>query len=255
VQNLSNRKPLPGRRITDSQLAAAIERRGAVCPLSVDEITEWAGRLGGGGVDRELRLQNLVTYWFDLASSLSGVLKATDEARVRAYVKRRIDRGDPPDTIVLPEHFHRIDRWLPELAARLSAIRAELLDLPGAVDAALRVRLGNYVEALDHLSDLAVTLNTIAETWHRPHRGNPSLEMKSHPVELLICAVEDFMGKEFPSPRSYKRDSEIEFAHLLAGRLFQRATRAQIKTMLGHFHNRRLGERRSGRPSTQRRQL
>jgi hypothetical protein len=79
--------------------------------------------------------------------------------------------------------------------------------------------------------------------------------MESHPVELLICAVEDFMEKEFPSPRSYKRDSEIEFAHLLAGRLFQRATRAQIKTMLGHFHNRRLGERRSGRPSTQRRQL
>jgi hypothetical protein len=254
MRNVSNRKPRPRRRLSDSQLATAIERRGAACPLSACEITKWAKWLGGGA-DRERRLKDLVTYWFAQASSLSGVLKATDEARVRDYVKPRLDKGDPPDTIILPEHFHRIDQWLPELADRLSAIRAELLDVPGVVDAALRVRFGNYVEALDHLSDLAVMLNTIAEAWHRPHPGNPSLEMESHPVELLICAVEDFMEEEFPSPRSYKRAAEIEFARLLAGRLFPQATDAQIKTMLQHFHNRRRGEQRSGRPSTQRRQL
>src|SRR6266571_9440089 len=146
MRNRSNRKPQPRPRLSDSQLANAIERRSAVCPLSADEITEWARRLGAGGADRERRLQTLVTYWFDQASSFLGVLQATDAARVRDYVERRIDRGEPPDTITLPEHFHRIDKWLPDISGRLIAIRAELLDLPGAVNAALRVRFGNYPE-------------------------------------------------------------------------------------------------------------
>jgi hypothetical protein len=100
---------------------------------------------------------------------------------------------------------------------------------------------------LDHLATLAVMLNTIAEAWHRPHSGHPSLEMESGPVELLICAVEDFKKEEFPSPRSYKRLAEIEFVHLLAGRLFPWATRAEIGTMLGHYHERRL--KMAGGPS------
>src|SRR6266700_7814498 len=257
MRTLSNRKPHPRRRLSDSQLANAIERRSAVCPLSADEITEWARRLGAGGADRERRLQNLVTYWFDQASSFSGVLQATDEARVRDYVNRRLVRGESPDTISLPPHLHRIDEWLPELSGRLSAIRTELLELPGAVNAALRVRFGNYDEALDHLAALAVMLNTIAEAWHRPHSGQPSFEMESRAVELLICAVEDLIGEEFPSPRSYKRLAEIEFAQLLAGRLFPWATDANIRTMLGHYHNRRLNKskRRGGPSSAKRRQV
>ncbi len=243
MRNRSNRKPQPRPRLSDSQLANAIERRSAVCPLSADEITEWARRLGAGGADRERRLQTLVTYWFDQASSFSGVLQATDEARVRDYVDRR--------------HFHRIDKWLPDISGRLIAIRAELLDLPGAVNAALRVRFGNYPETLDHLAALAVMLNTIAEAWHRPHSGHPSFEMESRPIELLICAVEDLIGEEFPSPRSYKRLAEIEFAQLLAGRLFPRATRAEIGTMLGHFHKRRLAKAKGqlGRASTRKKRL
>jgi len=257
MRNRSNRKPQPRPRLSDSQLANAIERRSAVCPLSADEIAEWARRLGTCGADRERRLQTLVTYWFDQASSFSGVLQATDEARVRDYVNRRLVRGESPDTIALPPHFHRIDEWLPELSGRLSAIRTELLDLPGAVNAALRVRFGNYDEALDHLAALAVMLNTIAEAWHRPHSGHPSFEMESRAVELLICAVEDLIGEEFPSPRSYKRLAEIEFAQLLAGRLFPWATDANIRTMLGLFHKRRLAKAKGqlGRASARKKRL
>ena len=255
VRNVSNRKPHPWRRLSDDQLAIAIKRRRAVCPLSADEITEWAGRLGCGGANSERRLQNLVTYWFDQASSFSGVLQATDEARVRDYVKRRLGRGEAPDAIALPPDFHRIDKWLPDLSGRLSAIRAELIDLPGDVNAALRVRFANYDEALDHLAALAVMLNTIAGVWHRPHPGQPSLERESRAVELLICAVEEFIGEEFPSPRSCKRDAELDFGRLLAGRLFPQATRAEIDTMLRLFHNRRLAKGKLGRASVRRRRL
>jgi hypothetical protein len=255
MRPVSGRRSDTRRRLSESELVAAIGYRGAVCPLSADEITEWARKLPGGGSDRERRLQNLVTYWFDQASSFSRVSQAGDAARVRDYINRRLDEGDSPDIIALPRHFHRIDKWLPELSGRLNAIRAELLDLPGVVVAALRVRFGNYDKALDHLAALAIMLNTIADGWHRPRPGQPSLKKDSDAVGLLICAVEDFTGEKFPSPRSYKRLAEIDFARLLVGRLFPSSTRPEIDTMLRHFHERRLRKAPGGRPPCQKRQL
>jgi hypothetical protein len=75
MRNLGNGKPHPRRRLLDGELAIAIQRRGTVWPLSADEISEWARRLGGGA-DNEGRLQNLVTYWFAQASSLIQVSQA-----------------------------------------------------------------------------------------------------------------------------------------------------------------------------------
>src|SRR5271157_3577252 len=86
------------RRLSESKLTAAIAY-GAVCPVLSDEISAWARKLGGGGAERERRLQNLVTYGFDQASSLSRVSQEPDAARVRPYVKHRLDLGDSPDTI------------------------------------------------------------------------------------------------------------------------------------------------------------
>jgi hypothetical protein len=216
---------------------------GAVCPLSGDEITLWARKLEGAGVDGERRLQTLVTYWFHQASSFFGVTEAHEKGRVRDFVNRRLAQEDSPDdAVALPKHFRRVDRWLPEIAERLASVYSELLALPGDVDAALYVRFSEYDRALDYLALLPSMLNTIAEAWHRP--GQSSLEMKSAAVGLLICAVEDFRGEKFPSPRSNKRLAELEFARLLAGHLFPSSTAAEIDTMLRHFHDRRLGKTR-----------
>lgn len=136
--------------------------------------------------------------------------------------------------MALPKHFHSVDRWLPEIAERLASVDSELLALPGGVDAAVYVRFSEYDRALDYLALLPSMLNTIAEAWHRPHPGRPSLEMESAAVGLLICAVEDFTGEKFPSPRSNKRLAELEFARLLAGRLFPSSTPAEVGTMLRH---------------------
>jgi hypothetical protein len=182
----------------------------------------------------------------------SGVTQAYNKARVRDFVNRRLAQGDSPDAIALPKHFQRVDRWLPEIAERLTTIRSELRALPGDVDAALHIRFREYRQALDYLAGLPLMLNAIAEAWHRPSPGQPSLEMESDAVGLLICAVEDFTEKEFPSPRSYKRDAELDFVRLLAGRLFPSSTPTEINTMLRHFHNRRLSKARAGHPPRER---
>ncbi len=226
---------------------------GAVCPLSGDEITVWAAKLESAGIDRERQLQTLVTYWFHHASSFFELTEAHEEERVRDFVNHRVAQGDSPDAVALPKHFDRVDRWLPEIAERLASVYSELLALPGDIDAALYIRFSEYDKALDYLALLPSMLNTVAEVWHRPRAGQPSLEMKSAAVELLICAVEDFTGEKFPSPRSNKRLAELEFARLLAGRLFPSSTRAEIDTMLRHFHDRRLGKARGARPIRQRR--
>jgi hypothetical protein len=209
-------------------------------------IAEWAGKLKGAGGER--RLQKLVTFWFAQASFLASVTEAYEEGRVRDFVNRRLAQGASPDAIALPKHFHRVDRWLPEIAERLTTIRSELLALPGDVVAALKVRFGEYDRALEALAALPVMLNTIAATWYRPSPGHPSLERMSDAVGLLILAVEDFTEEQFRSPHSYKRLDEIEFVRLLAGRLFPSATRAEIDTMLRHFHKQRLSKTRAGRP-------
>lgn len=255
MRQVANRNPRPRRQLSDSQLALEVERIGAACPLSPGEITEWTRKLGGIGAEGERRLQNLVTYWFYQANSLSRVSQATEVAREREYLRFRLEQGDPPNAIMLPPHFHRIDKWLPEISNRLAAIHTELLSLPGAVDDALRVRFGSYSESLDHLAALSTMLNTIADAWHRPRPGQPSLETESWAVGLLTCAIEDYTGKEFPSPRSYKRLAEIQLVYLLATLLFPSFLSAQIDTMLRHFHKRRLERARAGRPLRQRKQL
>jgi hypothetical protein len=228
-------------------VALEVESMGAVYPLSPAEITEWTRKLGGVGAGDERRLRNLVAYWFCQASSFSQIWRAADEAQVREYFRFRLNQGDKLDSITLPPHFHRIDKWLPDISNRLSAIRVELLGLPGAVDATLRVRFGEYDKALAHLAALPVMLNTVADAWHRPGRGQPSLKLLSGAVGLLTCAIEDYTGEEFPSPRSIKRQAEIELVRLLAAQLFPSHTPEQINTMLGHVHSERLdnGERRT----------
>lgn len=247
MQDVTNRMVGPRRRLPDHQLALEVERVGAVCPLSPGEITEWARKLGRAGAGHERRLQTIITYWFHQAKSFFRVWQAADAARVREYIEYRIEQGDSPDTITLPPYFHRIDKWLPDISSRLSAIRIELLGLPGAVDSALRVRFGEYENALDHLAALPAMLNSMADDWHRQGPGQPSLETESWSVGLLTLAIEDYTGKEFPSPRSYKRDAEIELARLLAARLFPSFTPAQIKTLFRHVHKRRLDEARGAR--------
>ncbi len=250
MRYVPNRNPRPRRQLSENQLALEVERRGAVCPLSFDEISEWARKLGGVGADREQRLHNLITYWFDQAKSASRVWRAADQTQERYSVELRLDQADSPDTMSLPPRVRRIDKRLRDLSNRLSAISAELLTLPDDVDAALHIRFAEYDEALDHFAALPIVLNTIAEIWHRRRPGQPSLEIESGAVRLLTCAIEDFTGKEFPSPRSYKRLAEIELVHLLATRLFPSSTPAQVDTMLRHFHKRRLDKAKADyRPS------
>jgi hypothetical protein len=248
VRRAGQRTACPRLRLTENEVALEVERTGAACPLSSGEIIKWAERLKGAGTDNERRLRNLVTYWFQQASSFSQIWPAVDKARVRQYVRFRLEQGDPSDTITLPPHFHRIDKWLPDISSRLSAIQAELLGLPGAVSAALRVRFGNYDQALAFLAALPAMLNAVADTWYRQGPGQPSLELESEAVGLLTCAIEDYTGEKFPSPRSIKRQAEIELARLLAARLFPSRTPKQINTMLGHFHRKRPDDARGGRP-------
>jgi hypothetical protein len=248
VRRVSHRELGPRPRLSERQLALEIKHTGALCPLSSGEITEWAKRLKGAGVDGEPRLRNLVTYWFRQASSLSQIWRAAEEAQVREYMKFRLERGDPPDTITLPPYFDRIDKWLPDISSRLSAIHAELLGLPGAVNAALRDCFSNYDEASEHLAALPAMLNTVADAWHRRGPGQPSLKLLSGAVGLLTYAIEDYTGEEFPSPRSYKRQDEIELVRLLAARLFPSHTPEQINTMLRHCHTERLPKGKAKRP-------
>jgi hypothetical protein len=255
VPHFGNRKPHSRRHLSESQLAIEVERMGAVSPLSTDEITVWAQKLNGAGVDGERRLQTLVTYWFHQASSFSCVHEAREEGRVRDFVKRRVAQGVSPDAVALPKHLDRVDKWLPEIGERLACVYSELLALPDDVDTALCVRFSEYGTALDYLALLPSMLNTVGEAWHRPRPGQPSLEMKSAAVGLLICAVEDFTGDKFRSPRSIKRLAELEFAQLLARRLFPSSTPAEISTMLQHFHNRRMDKARGARPPRQGGQL
>ena len=177
--------------------------------------------------------------------------EAREEGRVRDFVKRRVAQGVSADAVALPKHLHRVDKWLPEIGERLACVYSELLALPDDVDAALRVRFSEYDTALEYLALLPSMLNTVGEAWHRPRPGQPSLEMKSAAVELLICAVQDFTGGKFRSPRSNKRLAELEFAQLLAGRLFRSSTASEIRTMLRHFHNRRTDKARGARPPRQ----
>ena len=228
VRKVSHRESWPRKQLPESRVVLEIERTGAVCPLSPSEITEWASKLGNRGADGVSRLRNRVTYWFYQASSLSAVWQKADQARVRDYFKCRLEQGDSPNTISLPPDFYRIDKWLPDISNRLSAIRTELLSLPGAVNTALRARFGGYDEALDNLATIPPVLNAIADAWHRPGRGQPSFKLMSGAVGLLTCAIEDYTGNEFPSPRSYKRSAEIELVCVLAARLFPSFTPAQI---------------------------
>ncbi len=55
-----------------------------------------------------------------------------DKTQERDSIELRLDQVDTPDTMSLPPHLHRIDKWLRDLSNRLSAISAELLSLPDA---------------------------------------------------------------------------------------------------------------------------
>src|SRR5258705_4510581 len=103
---------LARRRISDSELEIAVED--LVCPLRTDEVAEWTMQLGGIGPER--RLKDLVTYWFDQARSFLQAIPATDIARRLQYIKDRKNQGYTPEAAmkVLPEHFDRIDKWLPD---------------------------------------------------------------------------------------------------------------------------------------------
>jgi hypothetical protein len=247
---LSNR-----RRLSESDLEAAIEAMDARCRLSATEITAWTQKLKLPGAENERHLQRLITYWYTQAASLLSVPSASEQARVRDYVKRQLALGNPPEKIALPSHFDRVDQWLPEIAEQLTAIRSELLALPGDVAAALRKRFRDYETAIDSLSTLSQVLNEVAGSWHRPHPGQPSRETESWAIDLLVCAVEDFTEEKFPPPRSYKRLDEIALVRLLADQLFPEAGRAAIDTMLRHFHNRRLKKPRARRPARQKRDM
>jgi hypothetical protein len=124
-----------------------------------------------------------------------------------------------------------------------------LAALPGDIDAVLHNRLGldEYDTALRLMDAMSSALRDLGSTWHRPHSGQPSLEIQSYAMELLVGAIEDVMGKALPSPRSPKRPVEIELVQLLACLLFPTATLKNVRTMLNHFHNRRLKEGRAAR--------
>lgn len=180
-------------------------------PLSDKETADWATRLRQPGAENERRLKSLLAYWCYQAESFYAAMTA-------------------------PAPKLLVDKQLSRLAARLDEIRSELCELPGEVDAAIRTRFGEYD---DTLIIIGTALRDIERNWDRPHRGQPSSDIESRAVALLINAIEDFTGETFPSPASLKRLDEIEFARLLVGRLFPCASPAQIGTMLRHFHRRR----------------
>ena len=183
----------------------------AKCPLTDTEIAHWTARLRQPGAESEQRLKCLLTYWHYQAGSFCAAMAAS-ALRLR------------------------VDQQLLEIAAGIDEIQSQLNQLPGEADAAIRIRLGDYDTILAAFS---TTLRDIERKWDRPHRGQPSPQVESRAVALLIKAIEDFTGERFPSPASLKRLDEIEFARLLVARLFSSATSAQINTMLLHFHRRR----------------
>jgi hypothetical protein len=188
----------PGKPRTSKQ---AHPHRGPICPLSDEEIADWTPRLGPRAsihpnvrAARERRLRSTVTDWFGRANNL-----------LRA---RRLPTNWPHAPV-------RVDEVLPEIADRLEAIQKEILALPGAVTAALRVHFANYDLALIALGALPVMLNEIAAGWHRRHSGHPNLRMEAELIGLLITGVERFIGEKLRSPRSNKRQPEFDFVRLL----------------------------------------
>ena len=214
------RKPRHRRRLSADHTAALVGALGesARCPLSDDEIVDWANQLHHPGAER--RLKELLIYWFHQAESFWSAIAA-----------------HPPNL--------RVDQGLSSIAARLDEILSELHEMPNAVDIAIRSRFGAYDTIL---MTLGVDLKEIALQWDRPNRGQPSATAESQAVALLINAVEEFTGEKFPSPASLKRLTEIEFVRLLVSRLFPSSTSAQIETMLRHYHKRRLEETKTRRP-------
>jgi hypothetical protein len=199
------------------------------CSLSDSEISCWAPKLGTrtsprevGRTEKEHQLRCIVTRWFE-----------------RARLLYQIHTRKPN----WPNGPTRVDKALPEIAQRLGAARNELLALPGEVEAALRVRFGNYDCALTALAALSMMLTDIAQSWHKPHRGQPSLAIGGEVVGLLISGVEEFTCERFASPRSYKRADEREFIRLLMARLLPDLTDAQFKTALRHWDKQRRAKR------------
>jgi hypothetical protein len=213
------------------------------CPISDQEIAHSVQQLRlPKGAERHLKRS--ITYWYMQAKNLELAWSEDVTAQRRDYVNRRLALGDSPGAIVFPTHFDRVDLWLPEIAVRLSDVRTELSHLPPVVVAELILRLGSdsYETALCVMDKMSEALRQVGSVWHRPKSGRPSWEMKSYAIDLLVCAIEDVTGEEFPSPRSPKRVAEIDLVRLLAAKLFPGATRENIETMLMHFQKRRLRE-------------
>ena len=146
--------------------------------------------------------------------------------------------------MTVPALMPRVDKQLSDIAGRIDEILSKMKQVPGEVDAAIRSRFGDYDAVLTTLS---TDLREIERNWDRPHRGQPSAEIESQAVALLINEFEEFTGEQFPSPASLKRLTEIEFVQLLVGRLFPSSTPVQIRTMLRHCHQRRLDKAKTGR--------
>jgi|SRR6516165_9743121 len=185
-----------------------------------EEIAHWAPRLGSpvlshpnGRAARESRLRAVVTDGFN-----------------RARIVHRV-QTQPANW----PHGVRVDTALPRIARRLDASRQELVDLPGAVTAALRVRFGNYDLALTTLGALPLMLQEVAASWHKPHSGQPKLWIEAEAIGFLIKAVERFTGAKLPSPRSEKRQAEFEFVRLLTRRLLPEFTDEHFRTALRHW--------------------
>jgi hypothetical protein len=156
---------------------------GLSCPLSDEEIDEWASKLGpkrsrdrAEREAREDRLRAIVADVFDAARSL--------------YVVRTL----PPNW---PDAPVRVDKLLPDIACRLDAIRDEISRLPGAVIADLRVRFAKYDEAMIAAAALSEMLRQVAAGWYKPRPGQPSLESEAEVVGLLIHGVVQFTGEQF----------------------------------------------------------
>jgi hypothetical protein len=194
-----------------------------VCPLSDEEIADWAPRLGSPvssnlneRAAREKQLRTVATEGFNRATILYRVLT--------------LPPNGPHSPVV------RVDTALPEIAGRLEASRQELLDLPGAVTAALRVRFADYDHVLNALGALPLMLQEVAASWHKPHSGQPKLGIEAEAIGFLIKAVERFTGAKLPSPRSEKRQAEFEFVRLLTRRLLPEFTDEHFRTALRHWN-------------------
>jgi hypothetical protein len=147
-------------------------------------------------------------------------------------------------------------RQLPNLAGRINKIHAELSQLPVNIQAALHLRVVfrarlNHDEAMAWLRILPRMLEDLAEDWGRPWpkpkskqslAGRPSLERESLVIDVFYEAVEEFIGKRLPSPRSKNDNKGLQLVRLLVQRIFPLAATEEsgIPTMLGHFHKRWL---------------